>query len=547
MNLGILKLFKYLLIGLILFGCASVSQHFFIPQNNLLKGIDTNKSVEIPLLDEKKVKDKVVQKDISNKKINTTVEKEKKAKQKVIEKKEFKTIVIKEKQKVIEKKASKTVVIKEKQKEEHIVQTSTTLDKKNLKEFAFDMVKKGMTDDNTFLIVGGIQGDEPGGFMAASLVSTHYEITKGSVWIVPNLNFYSIIKRSRGPFGDMNRKFAYLPKTDPEYEIIQRIKRYITDPNVSLILNLHDGSGFYRPMYIDKNHQPNKWGQSLVIDQEILHDVKKYNDVYSIGHEVINYTNKHLLKEEDKYRVKNTHTRFKNTHEEKEMAKSLTYFAINHGKSAFGHETSKSLNVEQRVYYKLLAIEKFMDIMGIKFKRKFDLTVAGVKSALEDDENLKFDDTNIKMPLKDIRNIQKFFPIDKNGVVRYLPSNPLIKIIKKDNIYTIYYGNRRLTKLEADYKEHLSFETKVDIFVDGKKKKVKFGDTIHVKKYFNVVKNDFRVNVIGYKSKDGLETGKNIKKSQFVKRYSVQRHGELYRIEFYKGKKFAGMILVKYL
>jgi len=262
---------------------------------------------------------------------------------------------------------------------------------------------------------------------------------------------------------------------------------------------------------------------------------------------VNNNTNKDLLKEEDKYRVKNTHTRFNNTHEEKEMAKSLTYFAINHGKSAFGHETSKSLNVEQRVYYKLLAIEKFMDIMGIEYHRKFDLTVAGVKSALEDDENLRFDDTNIKIPLKDIRNIQKFFPIDKDGVVRYLPSNPLIKIIKKDNIYTIYYGNRRLTKLEADYTEHLSFETKVDIFVDGKAKKVKFGDTIHVKKDFNVVQNGFRVNVIGYKSKDGLETGKNITKKQLIKKYSVQRHGELYRIEFYKGKKFAGMILVNYL
>ena len=55
--------------------------------------------------------------------------------------------------------------------------------------FDFDFIKKGVQDDNTLLIVGGIQGDEPGAFMAASLIATHYNITKGSVWIVPNLIF----------------------------------------------------------------------------------------------------------------------------------------------------------------------------------------------------------------------------------------------------------------------------------------------------------------------------------------------------------------------
>ena len=95
--------------------------------------------------------------------------------------------------------------------------------------FDFNLIKKGKDDTNTLLVVGGIQGDEPGGFISASLLTTHYEITKGSVWIVPNLNFYSIIKRSRGPYGDMNRKFAHLSKTDPEYKTIQRIKSYMLE------------------------------------------------------------------------------------------------------------------------------------------------------------------------------------------------------------------------------------------------------------------------------------------------------------------------------
>jgi hypothetical protein len=244
---------------------------------------------------------------------------------------------------------------------------------------------------NTLLIVGGIQGDEPGGFMAASLVSTHYEIEKGSVWIVPNLNFYSIIKSGRAPFGDMNRKFADLSQNDPEYEIVERIKQYIAHENVKLILNLHDGSGFYRPMYIDKMHQPLRWGQTIVIDQELLHNVKEYNDLYTISEEVVNHTNKFLLKEEDIYRTKNTHTRFKKTFEEQEMSKTLTYYAITHGKAAFGHETSKSLPSNERIYYKLLAIEKFMDIMGIQYKRNFELSLDGINKALN--ENIEINAT----------------------------------------------------------------------------------------------------------------------------------------------------------
>ena len=82
----------------------------------------------------------------------------------------------------------------------------------------FTLHKKGTDpDENVLLVIGGIQGDEPGGFNAASLLVTHYKITKGRVWVVPNLNFLSIVERSRGPYGDMNRKFADLSPKDPEY------------------------------------------------------------------------------------------------------------------------------------------------------------------------------------------------------------------------------------------------------------------------------------------------------------------------------------------
>ena len=70
----------------------------------------------------------------------------------------------------------------------------------------------------TLLIIGGIQGDEPGGFTAASMLVTDYKVSKGQIWVVPNLNFESIIKRSRGVHGDMNRKFSTIPSSDPEFQ-----------------------------------------------------------------------------------------------------------------------------------------------------------------------------------------------------------------------------------------------------------------------------------------------------------------------------------------
>lgn len=45
-------------------------------------------------------------------------------------------------------------------------------------EFSVGENGKSLDDNNTVLIFGGIQGDEPGGFHAASLLLSDYNITK---------------------------------------------------------------------------------------------------------------------------------------------------------------------------------------------------------------------------------------------------------------------------------------------------------------------------------------------------------------------------------
>jgi len=124
------------------------------------------------------------------------------------------------------------------------------------------------------LIIGGIHGNEPGGYFAPMLLARYYKIESGAVWIVPNLNFDSIVKDMRGVNGDMNRKFAKVDPKDKDFEIVTEIKKLILNPKVDLTLNLHDGQGFYRAKNIDKNFNSQAWGQATIIDQKQIANTK---------------------------------------------------------------------------------------------------------------------------------------------------------------------------------------------------------------------------------------------------------------------------------
>ncbi|MEA3352728.1 MAG: M99 family carboxypeptidase catalytic domain-containing protein [Campylobacterota bacterium] len=471
--------------------------------------------------------------------ITTAIQKKETNLKKQISLKEEKKI-----EKLIE--TSKSKIIKEETALAPVSYPKQILNRKSTKEqfgyFDFDIIKKGFMDDNTLLIVGGIQGDEPGGFMAASLIATHYKILKGSVWVVPNLNFYSIIKRSRGPHGDMNRKFAGLSVNDPDYESVERIKKHITSDNVKLIVNLHDGSGFYRPVYEDKLHAPNRWGQCTIIDQAKI-ESKNYSDLESISKQVVEHVNKFSLKKEHNYHPHNTRT----SEGDKEMEKTLTYFAINQGKAAFGNEASKSLPTHQRVYYHLLALEKFMKIMGIEYERKFNLNDQVVKNILDNDIEISLYDDKIKLPLAQIRNYLNYFPVKEDGTIDFVPSNPLMSIVKTKDEYTIYYGNRRLSKLKPDFTKHIDCEKSAKLKVDRNDIELDFGKTIKIKESFLVYPlKDYKINVVGYADKTKIDTGVNITYPKMLKRFSIDKEGKRYRVEYYSKNKFAGMIIVEF-
>lgn len=408
--------------------------------------------------------------------------------------------------------------------------------------FSLHKLGSGEPENPTMLVIGGIQGDEPGGFNAAALLASHYTLHKGTVWVVPNLNFLSIIKRSRGVHGDMNRKFANLAPSDPEYPTVQKIKQIITHPQVDLVVNLHDGSGFYRPTWQDTQHNPHRWGQSVIIDQSSIS--VPYGNLKEMAGKAVEDANKGLVKAEDTYHLKNTHTR----KGDKEMEKTLTYFAIRHGKPAFGVEASKNFLTNMRAYYHIRVLESFMRQMGIEFSRDFSLSPQGILAAINRDIAVAFHDDRVKLDLRDVRSSLNYVPLQRGAEYDFTASKPLLTVVRSGNGYRVYYGNRKLTKLRPQYFDYDESLSQLSCVVDGILKTVPFGQIVSVADSFTVIPQEgYRVNAIGFTRK-GLrsECGVAIHRRDFLRRYSVDNSGSTFRIEVYKGKKFSGMVLVRY-
>jgi len=394
------------------------------------------------------------------------------------------------------------------------------------------------------LVLGGIQGDEPGGFNAASLLVTNYKITRGSVWVVPNLNFESIIKRSRGIHGDMNRKFSFIKRSDPEYQSIQKIKSLIVDNSIDIILNLHDGSGFYRTKYIDKQHNPYRWGQSIIIDQDAI-KADRFGDLQNIANTVIKTVNQRISNKQHHYAVKNTWTK----NGDVEMEKTLTYFAIKNSKPAFGIEASKSFLTHQRVLFHLLVVESFMDEVGVEYNKDFKLTENKIYNLLNNNIKLSLYENFIQFDVAKARKRIGYVPMSKNEPLQFTSNNPLVVITSsKSNKYKVNFGNRQLTYLVPEYFDFDYKLSKVDFVIDGNKHNISIGTRVSVKDHFIVNPiNGYRVNVIGYRNKlSRNESGFLIRKSNINKRFSVDKTANVYRVEFYEGKKFSGMVLVEF-
>jgi hypothetical protein len=218
----------------------------------------------------------------------------------------------------------------------------------------------------TLMLIGGIQGNEPGGFLSADLYAD-MSLEKGNLIVVPRANFYSIIMNERGPNGDMNRKFAHEENEySMEDKIVTILKKLIGESDY--LLNLHDGAGYFYPTYIDKWRNPDRFGQCVIADYE-QYRIPGKNKVIKLGEmakKICAQVNRQIKNDLYQFRFNNTKTDEPDS-PHSEQRGSATYYALTrHYIPAFGVETSKFLpSVDLKVEYHNLVINSFMKLFGI--------------------------------------------------------------------------------------------------------------------------------------------------------------------------------------
>ncbi len=224
----------------------------------------------------------------------------------------------------------------------------------------------GKDPGKTLMLIGGIQGNEPGGFLSADLYAD-MSLQKGNLIVVPRANFYSIILNQRGPNGDMNRRFS--PEdtsTSMEDKIVTKLKELISESDY--LLNLHDGSGYYYPEYIDKWRNPTRFGQSIIADcrEYRVPGTDRVIELEETAKKVISQVNPHIQNDLHKFHFMNTRTGDKDS-PHREQQNSATYYALTtHHIPAFGVETSKFLpSIDLKVRYHNLIINAFKEVFGI--------------------------------------------------------------------------------------------------------------------------------------------------------------------------------------
>ncbi|MDP2076497.1 MAG: M99 family carboxypeptidase catalytic domain-containing protein [Sulfuricurvum sp.] len=409
----------------------------------------------------------------------------------------------------------------------------------------FSLIKHESSSEQgpTLFVIGGIHGNEPGSYFAASVLAQYYTITKGNLWVIPNLNHKSIMMNSRGINGDMNRKFADIDISDADYPIVNELKKIIIDPQVDLILNLHDGHGFYRKEYKNTIFNPGAWGQTCVIDQGTLDCDHQYKDLSTIASQVSQGLNDGLIQDHHIFDVRNTNTRF----DDEAMKHSLTFFAINNNKPAFAIETSKNLpTLEEKVFYQLRAIEGYMQYMGISYQRPFELTAENLKKIIKNNGNVTINN-KINLSLENLRKDLSFIPLESksNG---FSFTHPLGGMLQDGGKYNLYIGNQKISSLSPSVHAPGQCSEQIGIEIDGKVEKLDFAKEYIITADVSIINKSLtRTNIIGFtheSKKD--ESNIHVTLKDFDPKYSIDKEAKTYRIEFYRENDFCGMTLIHF-
>jgi hypothetical protein len=439
----------------------------------------------------------------------------------------------------------------------------------------------GTERGKTLMIIGGMHGDEPGGYLAADLYAD-MALRKGRLIVVPRANFLSIISSKRAKDGDMNRRFNKGDKTiDYEDRIVEILKALIEESDY--LLNLHEGSGFYSDRWESPTVNPLRFGQSVIADADVYKTADgRTIDLGKTARDVVAVVNSHITNKNHRFRFDNHRTFEKNTmHAEQRM--SATYFAMSHyGKPAFAIETSKEIkSLPEKVGYQTLVINAFMDKFGIvpeNPKIVLDppklaymvVSVNGAKKIVTDGEELKLNGGDKIKILYIAANYTRGLSVDFQGGAdaNYLNKEftyaaPLKIFVKKDGFKC---GEISLATNEKEaaatasastsgtgFFKYLVVETNGvrQVLKDGERLKAVKGDMLKLTDLVAdaAATSSLKVNFLGFVPPGVPNIGEdrgypiNTARDLWV-RYSENKEGRRYSIVITEGKKNLGQVYV---
>ncbi len=229
----------------------------------------------------------------------------------------------------------------------------------------------GRQDGPTALIIGGIQGDEPGGYLAAEAL-TNLTLAKGNLIIIPRTNSSAIAENVRGIGFDMNRLFSGISNENQQAETDSEkaIKKVVElMASADLFLNLHDGYGFHKDRYINEIHNQDRFGQSIIIDIDRYKCNNKTLELMKNANYVLKNVNEKIPNSMYHLYLFNTRTSEPNS-KYKTMLKASTWYALSKlCVPAYAIEGSKNTrNISERVRYHLYAVKEFLDLYEIEYE-----------------------------------------------------------------------------------------------------------------------------------------------------------------------------------
>lgn len=202
-------------------------------------------------------------------------------------------------------------------------------------------IKSGEAAGPTVVVIGGVHGDEPAGYLAARQLKS-WQITRGTLVLVPDAHVEAIRRNVRAYPRNMNRLFPGKANGDAMERLAFEIWELIKKSKPSLVLTLHESRGFH----LD---DPKRYGQTFTYDFPEL--TPQFEKVAARVNVSIAPAKHHFVTFIDPFTTCPTYVTWKYLHV-----------------PATSIETAKPLPLPTRIAYQLKALRGFFDEWKLEYR-----------------------------------------------------------------------------------------------------------------------------------------------------------------------------------